>query len=100
MKTILFLAVIGVAGYYGYKHLYKPGGNATSTNTGSGDAFLAGCRNVSKKIPKVDEYCACLQQRGVKSMLMLGAKPAGREAIAACQGQVGYTAPTPGLNPE
>ncbi len=100
MKTILLLALLGGAGYYGYKHFYKPAGTTTPTDTASGDTFLNRCRNASKKIPKVNEYCACLEQRGVKSMLMLGAKPAGRESIAACQEKVGYTTATPGLNPE
>ena len=100
MKWIVILAILGGAGYFGYKHFYQKGDTTSAVSSESGDAFLSGCKRASKKIPKVDEYCTCLQQRGVKSMLMLGTKPAGREAMAACQEQVGYSTPTPGLNPQ
>lgn len=99
MKWILFLGVLGAAGYLGYQYWYKADRSATSTESASGDSFMDSCRHVSRKIPRVDEYCTCLKDRGVNSMVMLGARPAGREAIAACQEEVGYTAPTPGLNP-
>lgn len=100
MKWLLIIAVVAGGGYFAYDHFYNPGGSTTSQKTESAEGFLGACKHVSRKIPKVDEYCACLQEKGVKSMMMLGAKPEGQAAIADCQDRVGYSTATPGLNPE
>ena len=96
MKWIGLLLVVAAAGYLGYKYLYKPGGStSSSTSSSSEDAFIAGCRQASQNVPKVEEYCACLRDKGVKSMAMLATNPTSREAMLACQEQVGHTAPGP-----
>lgn len=97
MKWVLIIAVLVAAGFLGYKYLYKSRGSTPATS--SSDAFMDGCRQASQNIPKVDEYCACLKEKGVKSMAMLATNPKSREAMVTCQQKVGHSAAAPGLNP-
>lgn len=89
MKTIVIVLVLAAGGYYGYKYFIA------ARTAGSGETpaqFLQRCRQASVDVAQPEEYCACLQRKGVKTMVSLAASPSSRTAVASCRAEAGQGA--------